>query len=144
MEPIEFVLDRSPLLTVLLILFYTGTLAVWLFIDLFPYAPLILVIILKIAGSLALFPAFKMVKIQARKSDPESVILLWHDSKGRWGCKTKRGHLYSVSLLKSSYIGSYFLILRFKSVTKTFNLLICRDMLTPSAYRLLGNRLTFY
>jgi hypothetical protein len=151
METVEFVFNRSSALTALFTVLYGGAVVIWLSLDFTPYLTipmpfsLIITLTLKMTGGIMLsFLGWQAVRLQAWKQDPRSVILLRQDSKGRWSGQTKAGQTYLLSLLNDSFIGTHWLILRFSSKTKTVNLLIFKDMLTPSEYRILRNRLVFY
>lgn len=135
MERIEFELGFSWLLAIFLVL--VNLTAIIILINL----PLNLVF--KLAGTtLIIFYYFYLMNLHVKRTSKKSVICIWQDPAGRWGCLTN-GKKAAVGELKGdSFKSAFFLILRLKFKSGVRNVIVPVDALNSSEYRSLCARLS--
>ena len=137
MEAVEFSFKPSRGLHYFLALIYGGTCLILCFLSL----PLLI----KIGGIALLYYSFgKSVKRQVKRTTPEAIISLWQGLDGKWGYQTKGGYVGTGRLSLSSFRSSLFVVVRLKRLGKVVSIFIPHDALSPSEYRTLCTRLSFF
>ena len=135
MERIEFVLGSSRLLFLFLGAVYLG--AILIVIN----CPL--PITLKIAGATLFFWYFwQLMNLHVKRIAKKSVIYIWQDPAGRWGCLTHHKKAAIGELKSDSFKSGIVLILRFRFKTGTRNVIVPVDALNKLEYRQLCARLS--
>lgn len=136
MERVEFSLNRSKRLSALLCLLYGGSAVIILWL------PMLLVF--KIAGVLGCWYDFcRVYRLYANRSAKDSVVSIWQNSNGQWGCKTKEGYQPIGTLVGDSYTSSWILVLRFRFKNRSKVVIIPADAMSVAQYRILYVRLNF-
>lgn len=135
MQSVEFVLGSSRLL-----LFFLGVVYFSAIIILIS-CPLLAMF--KIIGALLLVRNFwQLVNLHVKRSAKKSVVYLWQDSLGRWGCLTHQKKA-AVGVLKGdSFKSGIVLILRFRFKAGTRNVIVPVDALNKAEYRQLYTHLS--
>jgi hypothetical protein len=130
----EFVLGFSRLLSLFLGAAYFGAIIILI------NCPL--PILLKIVGATLLSGYFwQLMNLHVKRASKKSVICIWQDSVGRWGCLTY-GKKTAMGQLKSdSFKSAAMLILRFRFKTGTRSIIVPVDALNKAEYRQLYTRL---
>ena len=137
MERIEFPLCASPFLGRFLTIIYLATLGVLLTLPVF--------YVFKILGLFFLVWRFLQIwKLQVKRTARNAVIKIWQDKEGRWGFKTKHGHCARGKLKGDSFKCPWGIILRLNLKTRTQDIVIPVDSLTPFQFRTLCMRLNFF
>lgn len=99
-------------------------------------------IIFKMAGiTLLFFYYVNLMNLHVKRSAKKSVITIWQDTAGRWGCLTKAKKAAIGELKGDSFKSALFLILRFRIKSGVRQVIIPVDALNPSEYRNLCARL---
>jgi hypothetical protein len=137
METVEFYLEKSLRLMVILIAIYLTALVSVSIVSL----PIIIKIILI---AFLLLSLQKNWKLHASKTSPESIVRVWQDSKGSWGFETQKGQRGKAVLLSDSFKSRLIIILRFRTYNKICNVLISRDSLCENEYKTLSRHLVFF
>ncbi len=73
-----------------------------------------------------------------------SVVSVWQDSRGRWGCVLRDGRCLMGHLSKQTFQHPYLWIMALKTPQRTFYIPIFRDALDNFGFRTLSTRLSFY
>ena len=135
MERIEFVLGSSKLLSLFLGVVYFSAILIVINCS--------LPIMLKIAGAaLLLWYFWQLVNLHVKRVSKKSVVCIWQDPAGRWGCLTHNKKA-AIGMLKSdSFKSAVVLILRFRFKTGTRNVIVPVDALNKLEYRQLFARLS--
>lgn len=136
-ERIEFLLGPSRLLGIFLIIIYLSTLIVLLTLPMSHFIKI----------PIAIFLARQFLQLWAlhvRRIAKNSVIEIWQDSQGGWGCKTQHGHSAKGKLKGDSFKSHWLIILRLGLKNRTQNIVIPVDALTSFQYRRLCARLNFF
>jgi len=135
LERIEFVLGRSRLLFLFLGAVYSC--AVLVLVN----CPLS--IILKIAGTtLLLWYFWQLVNLHVKRISKKSVVCIWQDPTGRWGCLTHQKKAAIGELKSDSFKSAVVLVLRFRFKTGIRNVIIPVDALNKLEYQQLSARLS--
>lgn len=135
MERIEFVLGGSRLLSLFLGVVYFG--AILILIN----CPL--PIIIKIAGTtLLLWYFWQLMNLHVKRISKKSVVCIWQDPTGRWGCLTHHKKAAIGELKSDSFKSAVVLVLRFRFKTGTRNVIVPVDALNKLEYRQLCARLS--
>ncbi len=82
------------------------------------------------------------MNLHVKRSAKKSVIMIWQDAAGRWGCLTKAKKAAIGELKGDSYKCALFLLLRFRIKAGVRQVIIPVDALNPSEYRNLCARLS--
>lgn len=136
MERVEFSLHPSKRLSTLLCLLYGGAVVIIL------WSPMLLVF--KIAGVLGCWYDFcRVYRLYVNRSAKGSVVSIWQNSNGQWGCKTKDGYQAIGTLLGDSYTSPWILVLRFRFQHHSKLVVIPADAMSVAQYRILYVRLNF-
>lgn len=98
---------------------------------------------LKIAGTTLFFWYFwQLMNLHVKRLSKKSVVYIWQDSAGHWGCLTHNKKA-AIGMLKSdSFKSAVVLILRFRFKTGTRNVIVPVDALNKLEYRQLCARLS--
>lgn len=75
------------------------------------------------------------------RSMPRSVVKVWQDTKGRFGCQFKMGQSAYAEVKGDSYHTTIFIILRLSISHRVVNVIIPRDSMSPEAFKVLSSRL---
>lgn len=138
MESCEFVLGPSRFLSRIFYLVYLGAGILLLLAD-----PLSLT--LRLGGIATIFYCLNQVRsLHVKRSHAKSVLAVWQDAKGRWGCQMRNGQCYRGILLKDSFESSLLIILRLYTFHRVITILIPFDAAEPNEYRVLCSRLLFF
>jgi len=131
---LEFALGYSKILFVLITFSYLGGL--WIFLTM----PIPLV--LKIGGGVLLgFKFYQTLKTQVFRKASRSVIRIWQDAKGRFGCQFRYGLSAFGELQGDSFRSVWLIILRLRLKDRKISVIIPRDALNPHEFRALLLRL---
>jgi hypothetical protein len=132
-EKVEFVLGFSRLLACFLGAIYFSAFMILISLP--------LPILLKLVGVLLLIWHFwYLIKLHIKRIAKKSVVYIWQDSLGRWGCQTQGGKAARGELREDSFKSTLVLILRFRFKSGTRNIIVPVDALTRREYRLLCTR----
>lgn len=135
MEKVEFVLGTSRLLALFLGTVYLCAIIILISVP--------LASILKIGGTTLLSWYFlQLMKLHVERVAKKSVVCIWQDSGGRWGCVTHHKKAAMGVLKSDSFKSAVVLILRFRFKTGTRNVIIPVDALNKFEYRQLSARLS--
>lgn len=135
MQRVEFVLGFSKRLFFFLSTIYLA--AVIIVINL-PW-----LIMFKLAGmTLLSWHFWQLVNLHVKRDAKKSVVYIWQDSAGRWGCLTHHKKVAKGELKGDSFKSAFFLILRFRFKTGTHNVIVPVDALNQLEYRQLCARLS--
>ena len=135
MERIEFVLGGSRLLFLFLGVVYSGAILI-LISCLSP-------IIFKIAGTTLLLGYFwQLMNLHVKRISKKSVVCIWQDPSGGWGCLTHHKKAAIGELRSDSFKSGVVPVLRFRLKTGTRNVIVPVDALNKLEYRQLCARLS--
>lgn len=135
MQKVEFELGYSRWLLIFLSVVYFSAIIILIICP--------LPMIFKIIGALLLLTDFwQLVNLHVKRDAKKSVICIWQDSLGRWGCLTHHKKAAVGSLKGDSFKSSIFLILRFRSKGSVRNVIVPVDALNKLEYRQLYARLS--
>jgi len=136
LERVEFVLGFSKILAIFLGLIYVGALIILIF-------SIPLAVAFKIIGITLLILHFRcLLNLHIRRISKKSIVYIWQDSLGRWGCKTNSGKAAMAELKGDTFKCAVFLIVCFRFKSGTRNVIIPVDALNKHEYRILYARLT--
>ncbi len=79
-----------------------------------------------------------------KRSRKGSVISVWQDSKGAWGCVLRDGRCLKGVLASQTFQHPYLWIVALKTQKRTLYIPIPRDALDNFGFRTLSTRLSFY
>ncbi len=131
---LEFALGYSRILFLLITFSYLGGIGIFLTLPI----PLIL----KIGGGALLgFSYFQTLKTHVFRKASRSVIRIWQDSKGRFGCHFRYGLSALGELQGDSFKSAWLIILRLRLKDRKISVIIPKDILTPHEFRALLLRL---
>lgn len=136
MENVEFYLEKSRLLGLLLISIYGGSLSVLYLIEISFIYKIILI-------GFVMYFLQKNWNMHVSKKNQHAIIKIWQDSKGQWGFENRRGQGYKAKLLPDTFKSRFLIILRFRTALKTYNILVLCDALRQNEYRTLCRHLMF-
>lgn len=137
----ELVLGKSTLLSFLLMGVYggAGLIVVWLSISLPISIPVFL--LLNIVGITLLFFHYKKVlDLHAKRRSKNAIVRIWQDTRGFWGCQTRNGHSFKATLKGSSFKSQWMFILHFRVRHRFLPVIILRDAMNTTEFRLLCTR----
>lgn len=138
METVEFHLEKfSRLLAFLLIILYLGSLSTLFLL------PIHFVFKMGIF-TIGIYFLQKNWKLHVSRKTMQAVVRVWQDSRGRWGFETRQGRTYKAILLPDSYRTGFISILRFRTLTKVYNVIVPYDSLKETEYCLLTTHLLFF
>ncbi len=86
---------------------------------------------------------WQLVNLHVKRHAKKSVVYIWQDSTGRWGCLTHHQKAATGELQGDSFKSTFFLVLRFRLKAGTRNVIVPVDALNPLEYRQLCARLNF-
>ncbi len=86
----------------------------------------------------------KILRLHIQRECPQSIIMVWQNSKGQWGLKTKSGYCALGTLKNSSFVSTWLIILRFRCISRSVDVLIPADALSSLQYRVLSTRIRFF
>jgi len=136
-ERVEFSLGFSKILTIFLLGFCLATLLI------ISYLPI--PVFLRIAGvALLIIYGWVLLNLHISRKAKRSVIKIWQDPKGRWGCQTVQGHRAVGVLAGESFISAWVLVLHFRFKTRIQNVIIPVDALRQREYQILSTRIRFF
>lgn len=136
MENVEFYLEKSRLLGLLLISIYGGSLSVLYLIEISFIYKIILI-------GFVMYFLQKNWNMHVSKKNQHAIIKIWQDSKGQWGFENRRGQGYKAKMLPDTFKSRFLIILRFRTALKTYNILVLCDALRQNEYRTLCRHLMF-
>jgi len=137
MESVEFYLEKSRFLGILFIMINAGSLFALYLVEIsLTYKMMIIVFVVAFFN--------KTWKLHVSKKSQYSIIKIWQDSKGQWGFENRKGQGYKARLLPDTFKSRFLIILRFKTASKTFNILVPSDSLRQNEYRILCRHLVFF
>ena len=137
MERVEFVLGRSRSLELFFTIIHLGAGLVLVYVP----TP----IIVKILGLTLIYISYRQIlNLHLKRLAKQAIIRIWQDPKGRWGCQSRAGHSAIGELKNDTYKSRWFIILRLRFRTRTQNILIPKDALSSSEYRVLYARLNLF
>jgi hypothetical protein len=133
-ERVEFVLGRSRSLELFFMIVHLGAGIVLVYVP--------IPIIVKILGLTLISISYRQIlNLHLRRFTKQAIIRIWQDPKGRWGCQSRAGHLAIGELKNDTYKSRWLIILRLRFRTRSQNILIPKDALNSSEYRVLCARL---
>jgi hypothetical protein len=141
MDPIEFNLNPSWTLTILVVLIYLGA---GVSLSLINLSMPIKILVMVFAYPVLFYRCKRDLQKHLWQKNPNSIVRLWQNCEGKWGCETRSGRLIYTELLGDSFISSLLIVLRLKSKTKVMNAAVGRDSLSPEDYRTLIKRILFF
>lgn len=97
----------------------------------------------KIAGTtLLLWYFWHLMNLHIKRISKKSVVCIWQDPTGRWGCLTQNKKAAIGALKSDSFKSAVVLVLRFRFKTGTRNVIVPVDALNKLEYRQLCARLS--
>lgn len=137
MQKIAFVLGPSKGLMVFLSLLFLSAAAMVLWISI-PYW-------VKTFGIALLFLyGWRLWNLHAKRISKKSIVYIWQDTEGRWGCQTREGHAALGRLQGDSFKSIGFLIVRLQFQHRALSILIPADALTMNEYKILYTRFQIF
>lgn len=134
MEKVEFVLGPSKKLGIFLGVLYISTALVVFFLPVFW--------IIKILINIGLgWYCWRNWNLHGSRSSKKSIIRIWQDPRGFWGCQTKEGHLAMGKLKGDSFRSIWLIVLRIRFQSRVVSVVIVADALSKAAYRILSARM---
>jgi hypothetical protein len=133
-ERLEWELGFSKNLFILTALTHTGAFCIvgWVV----PYLVLKILCMLAILGN-----ARKIMRTHLLRCTPHSVVKLWQETNGRFGCQFKLGQSAYGEVKGESFKSFACVVLRLKLSNRVLTLFISRDSVSTPLYRILCSRL---
>lgn len=141
MDSIEFNLNPSKFLTLLLIIIYLGAGAALCLVN---TIPIVKILLLLIGLPILAYLGSRDLKKHIWQKDLNSIVRLWQNCEGKWGCETGKGRLMFTDILGDSFISSFLIVLRLKTKTRIMKVIIARDSLKDEEFRMLLKRILFF
>lgn len=133
-EPFEWELGFSKHLLIVILLTHFGAFCIT--------ALLVPNLILKILFMAAIIGhTRKIIRAHVFRSTARSIVKLWQESNGRFGCQFKIGQSAYGDLQGDSFKSFFCVIVRLKLSQRSVTLIVPRDCVSTPVYRILCSRL---
>jgi hypothetical protein len=133
MENFELVLGKSKFLFIFFLIIYSMAIAILLCIPIFFWIKIMII-------PLLCFQGWVTISRHAKRTGNNAIVRIWQNSKGEWGCQTRKGHFSKGKLKGMSYKNPWLFILCLQLRLRSINVIIPFDAVNATEYRSLCTR----